>query len=366
MNLSHAEYSSQKLELLIKDSIHYAEDGTRVIINLNSLKEYLNNGGDPDWVENKYKRTILGKFFSFTSHDYIKSVSEETYRDSIKSIKLLIKFGAKIDHKYNTEILFNPIVYNRYEMVQILLENGVNLDWNKQKIGGFYYERSPVGEAYANGHDDIVDLLIEYGAKPLSKQNILQLRLIEAAREGSRSDLRKLIDQGAYVDGNILETNRYKNTALLHAIGFIGGALKYSNYEKVEFLLEQGADPNKIGKSYAYCCYLYRPLHVAVKISTFPINHDKNSGNANDSYESRTAKKILSVLIDYGAHVSGRDENNMTPLHHAAKESNIYATRLLLKNNAKVMSKDDDGKTPLDYAESGEIIRLLKKHGARE
>jgi hypothetical protein len=30
------------------------------------------------------------------------------------------------------------------------------------------------------------------------------------------------------------------------------------------------------------------------------------------------------------------------------------------------MPKDYDGKTPLDFAESGEFIQLLKKHGAVE
>ena len=32
----------------------------------------------------------------------------------------------------------------------------------------------------------------------------------------------------------------------------------------------------------------------------------------------------------------------------------------------KVMPKDDDGKMPLDYAESSGMIRLLKEHGAVE
>ena len=358
MNLSYAEYSSQKLDLLIKDSIHFAEDGNRVVVNLNSLREYLNNGGDSNWINDKYKRTILGKFFDLSSSNRLKSVSEETYKDSIKAIKLLIKSGAKVDHISNSNILFYPIVNNRYEMVLILLENGVNLDWNKRKIGGFYYERSPVDEAYAHGYDDIADLLIEHGAKPPSRQSILQLRLIEASREGDLSDLRELIDQGAYVDGEILASND-KNTALLNSIGFRVG-LDNSNYQKVRFLLEQKADPNKLGKTFAYCCYLYKPLHVAVKNSSLYFKYDI------DSYESHISQMILDVLIDYGAHVSGVDENNMTPLHHAAKESNVYATRLLLKNNAKVMSKDNNGKTPLDYAESGEMIQLLKKYGARE
>jgi hypothetical protein len=39
---------------------------------------------------------------------------------------------------------------------------------------------------------------------------------------------------------------------------------------------------------------------------------------------------------------------------------------MLIKAGAKLMDKDKDGKTPLDYAESGDMIRLLKAHRAKE
>jgi hypothetical protein len=50
----------------------------------------------------------------------------------------------------------------------------------------------------------------------------------------------------------------------------------------------------------------------------------------------------------------------------AAMMDNIAGATLLLKAAAKVMPKDADGKTPLDLATSGEMIRLLKSHGAVE
>jgi hypothetical protein len=37
-----------------------------------------------------------------------------------------------------------------------------------------------------------------------------------------------------------------------------------------------------------------------------------------------------------------------------------------LSNYSKVSPKDKFGKTPLDYAESGEVIKLLKQYGATE
>jgi len=38
----------------------------------------------------------------------------------------------------------------------------------------------------------------------------------------------------------------------------------------------------------------------------------------------------------------------------------------LLKAGAKVMPRDEDGKTPLDLAESSAMIELLKSRGAKE
>ena len=75
---------------------------------------------------------------------------------------------------------------------------------------------------------------------------------------------------------------------------------------------------------------------------------------------------ILSELIARGAHVSSLDSNGRTPLHIAAERNHLFAAQLLFKAGAKVMPRDNEGKTPLDLAESGEMIKLLKSHGATE
>jgi ankyrin repeat protein len=50
----------------------------------------------------------------------------------------------------------------------------------------------------------------------------------------------------------------------------------------------------------------------------------------------------------------------------AAEHNNLYAAHLLLDLGAKVNPKDSSGKTPLDYAESREMIVILKDHWANE
>jgi len=44
----------------------------------------------------------------------------------------------------------------------------------------------------------------------------------------------------------------------------------------------------------------------------------------------------------------------------------VIAAEQLIEANAKVNSQDDSGKTPLDYAESGDLINLLKRSGAKD
>jgi len=75
---------------------------------------------------------------------------------------------------------------------------------------------------------------------------------------------------------------------------------------------------------------------------------------------------IIEALLNAGAHISSRGYNGMTPLHIAAEQNDIHVATTLIKTGAKIMPKDDTGKTPLDYAESAEMIKLLKSHGAKE
>ena len=60
------------------------------------------------------------------------------------------------------------------------------------------------------------------------------------------------------------------------------------------------------------------------------------------------------------------DSTGQTPLHIAAERNHLFAAQLLLKAGAKVMPRDTLGKTPLDLAVSGDMIKLLKSYGAIE
>ncbi|MDG2199939.1 MAG: ankyrin repeat domain-containing protein, partial [Phycisphaerales bacterium] len=81
----------------------------------------------------------------------------------------------------------------------------------------------------------------------------------------------------------------------------------------------------------------------------------------------KTVTEQFKLLIEAGAKVSATGSKwHRTPLHWAADMDCIFIAELLIKANCKIMPRDKDGKTPLDLAESGDMIKLLKDHGATE
>jgi ankyrin repeat protein len=115
-------------------------------------------------------------------------------------------------------------------------------------------------------------------------------------------------------------------------------------------LLRLGANPNLAGRHIGPTS----ALHVIV------FSNGRH-------FVERNGPAIVEALLKAGAHVSSTTSyRDQTPLHIAAKMNNVAGATLLLKAAAKVMPKDADGKTPLDLATSGEMIRLLKSHGAVE
>ena len=62
--------------------------------------------------------------------------------------------------------------------------------------------------------------------------------------------------------------------------------------------------------------------------------------------------------------VNAKDEYGFTPLHGVVGEHHFEMAEYLIAKGADVLSKNDNGVTPLHLASSPEMVRILVKHGA--
>jgi ankyrin repeat protein len=80
---------------------------------------------------------------------------------------------------------------------------------------------------------------------------------------------------------------------------------------------------------------------------------------------------LVGLLLESKADVGAADPHGWTPLHFAADEVLPQMVSLLVAKGADVNVRDDEGNTPLHRAVFSargrdEVIRLLRKHGARD
>ncbi len=72
---------------------------------------------------------------------------------------------------------------------------------------------------------------------------------------------------------------------------------------------------------------------------------------------------MISFLLDHGAKLEVFDNTHDTPLSLAAKSGQLDAVRILLARGANRVTKDVDGKTPLDHARDqshNDVVKLLE------
>ena len=62
----------------------------------------------------------------------------------------------------------------------------------------------------------------------------------------------------------------------------------------------------------------------------------------------------VQLLIQNGAEINAKDNQQATPLHFAVRSGNYEVVNLLLKNGAKKELKNNANLTPLQYAEMSE------------
>jgi ankyrin repeat protein len=140
--------------------------------------------------------------------------------------------------------------------------------------------------------------------------------------------------------------------------------------ETLQFLLENGADPNKHrlngGDAFANDCVV-GPLAKAKMLIDYGTNVNSKLGQVigNDNSVLHVAvfnyhKDIGSMLVDYGANVNAVNEQNITVLSRACNEGTMIFVKKLLENGADCNLAGSDGMNPIMNTARIDKIHLLE------
>ena len=220
---------------------------------------------------------------------------------------------------------------------------------------------------HAAAFGDLASLnkLLKQGASPnaRAKDRTGRTALILAAISGHVDIVEALLNNGAGVD----DRDKTGHTAL-------NWAAMRGRTQVVTTLLNKGADINTQDNGGV------SPLLYAVGTHNIAMLRLLVANDADLEVESRENKmtplllaietndiESLSILLDRGAKVNGKNSDNFSPLMAAAEKGQAETVRLLLARGAEVNTHDNKRLTPLMYAADNrhtEIIQLLLAKGA--
>jgi uncharacterized protein len=240
--------------------------------------------------------------------------------------------------------LFSAVDGNCIDLATKLLDQGASVD-ARDRLGA-----RPLSHAAKSGHLQMVDLLLARGA-PIDARNLAGATALYFAAEGSHISIaQRLIERGAGV-----------NLRGRSGISPIAAAAYAGNDVIVEALLAHGADertPDETGKPPIVYAAAGARLDIVKRL--LARNIDINARYPNDltllmwasgpdeRVPEAQAIKVVTYLLDAGAHIDDRDVRGRTALMIAAEGSHAEIANLLLARGADPSLRDKAGKRAAD------------------
>ncbi|MDR4467074.1 MAG: ankyrin repeat domain-containing protein [Nitrospira sp.] len=317
-------------------------------LDLQGVLQALENGANPNAVDMTSKRpsSALDTLMISGALSPTNEKNDETEETIIAIANALFGHGGKVSDTYDDHILFFPIAQGRAKLTELLIENGAN---PRAKTDG----QTPMEWAVHYNHPKIMDVLAAHGIPKVDSSKTLVIRLIRAAQNSDTKEIVRMRREGN-IDVNAKDDR--DQTALIVALRT--PIYEDKQYRTIKLLLELGADPNLTGES-MFSGLEGIPIHLAVAMNTHTLNEPRGDSK-------RLATLVIENILKHGGKVAHRDSRGRTALHIAAEHDNLAAAQILVQNGTTIMPRDNSGKTPLDYAESGGMIKFLKSRGAKE
>uniref|UniRef100_A0A8C9T2F5 Tetratricopeptide repeat, ankyrin repeat and coiled-coil containing 1 n=1 Tax=Scleropages formosus TaxID=113540 RepID=A0A8C9T2F5_SCLFO len=295
------------------------------------------------------------------------------YTPNVKVSRLLMLGGANVN--YRTEVMGNAPVLcvqchlGHQELVSLLLEFGAAVDGTSES------GMTPLCFAAASGHLGLVRMLCQKGAKVEHIDKSGQCVLVHAALRGHPDVVQCLLSMDCGPGGQRDNTG-LKSCTVQQALT-AAASMGHTQVSRNRCLLKASV---VLRTCPVICSPVHSPALTAaagrgkLEMCRFLLERGAVVQQANRRGASplfcavrQGHWQIAELLLEHGADINVSDRHGRTLLMVAASEGHLRTAEFLLAKGASVMSTDKEGLTPLSWAclkGHKDVVQFLVEKGA--